>query len=583
MRLRSAPFIAAVALSAVSSSTVWAMPGFYAGKGSTTPKAESTQVVVMKKGDATVVSVMPDYKGQLQPFAFVMPVPSDVTVEQVKSMRRDFVDRVDQLSAPRFHEFWEMDPCDPADVEQIWEIDRTAKSNTAFLSGGMMGLDKAKRKVAKELRMEFDPEYKEAEYTFSVVTPETGAADITKWLADKGYKAPEGAKAAVKKYVDAGMSFVVAEVDDKKLELVGGRRAILSPIRYATKQPVKINSTLGLLNSPGMQELFIYVLHPDKEYSPKNYETAFPPTNVEVDFKVKERMGEFYTGLHDIFLAKHPKTFLIEYAWPTSGCGEPCPNEKLMIHELLTLGADFFELDVPEDERNPEPPELTDEEKEKLKALEERHKDDKKKAKEEKQRFMDDRKELLRRQKLLTRHAYVVSRMHHRYDAKTLPNDVELAPASHVTGGVGIPKGVEHTLPLDVEKTKRSKLQTRYVNYHPNKAVIKCENPKNGRWGKPPRTYRGLRKIWVAEDLAHKNRTSISPAKMVKTPIPALGLAGAKPKVADAGLDGGTEASGSGSKCGCRTVGAQRPASGALALGLVGLAAAASRRRRDRR
>jgi MYXO-CTERM domain-containing protein len=569
MNLSRALSVGTAALIAAASSSAWAMPGFYAAKGSAVPTTQSTHVVVMKRGDASVVTVMSDFKGQLGPFAVVMPVPSDVTLEQVKSMRRDFVDRVDQISAPRFHEFWEMDPCDPENVEQIWEQDMTAKGDTAFLSGAMMGLDKATRKVAKELRLQVDPEYKEAEYTFSIVPSAEG---ITKWLSGKGYKPPAGADEAVKKY--DGMNFLVAEVDDKKVELVGGRRAILSPIRYATKQPVKVASTLGLLNSDGKQELFVYVLDTEKRFQPKGYETAFPPTNVEVDFKVKERMGEFYAGLHDLFLAKHPKTFLIEYAWPSSGCGEPCPNERLLLHELMTLGGDFFELDVPEEERNPKPPELTEEEKNLVKEM---------KDPEDKKRFETDRREVVRRQGLVARHAYVLTRMHHRYDKATLPTDIELEPAPHVKGGAEVPKGPKHELPVEVTPADRSKLQTRYTHFHPNKAVINCENPKHGRWGKPPRTYRGLRKIWVAQDIAHKNRTSIAPASMVRTPIAALGLAGAKAEPADAGADGGAAgAKSSGKSCGCRTVGETGGPSKLASLGVLGLALLGVTRRRSR-
>ena len=56
---------------------------------------------------------MPDYEGPLEGFAMVLLVPADVTVDKVTTLKRDFVDRLDSLSAPRFHEYWEQDPCDP--------------------------------------------------------------------------------------------------------------------------------------------------------------------------------------------------------------------------------------------------------------------------------------------------------------------------------------------------------------------------------------------------------------------------------------------------------------------------------------
>jgi hypothetical protein len=167
--------------------------------------------------------------------------------------------------------------------------------------------------------LDFDPQFKDGEYTFSLV-PEGQSAEA--YLRTKGLTVPEGAKQRLGKY--ASSRLLVADVTASKVELGGARRALLSPIRFATRQPYVIPATLGLANSAGPQELVVYVLHPDKRFEVKNYPNAFPPTNVTVDMAVKERMGEFYAGVHDALLAKDPKSFLVEYAWPTiKHCGEP--------------------------------------------------------------------------------------------------------------------------------------------------------------------------------------------------------------------------------------------------------------------
>jgi hypothetical protein len=494
-----------------------AFPGFFAYQGAK-PTNRLTLVVLMKKDATTVVSVMPDYGGDLKPFAVVLPVPDDVKLADVHTLRRDFVDRVDQISAPRFHEFWEMEPCDESKNEQEWERDLSVHGG-GFLgmdfSGGGGG-DAVTFKPGKEMGIAVDPEFKEGEQTFSLV-PASDAADIAGWLKKKGYSAPDGANQAVASYVKAGMGMLVAEVDVKKVELVGGDRAIVSPIRYSTDKPVNVDSTLGLLNLQDKQELIVYVIAPDQRYEVKNYPNVFPPTNIEVDFKVKERVGEYYAGLHDLLLQKQPLAFLDEFAWPTKGCGQPCPNEPLLIHELLTLGADIFERAVPKADREPKAPEMTDAEKAAFKEIK-----DKKKKKE----IEDMRKEVERRKALLLRHHYVLSRVHHRYDKATLPNDVEVGPAGHVRGGVDVPQGEKATLPTDVKPAAESQFQIRFVSFHPSPAVPHCDKPVRYRWGKAPRTYLGLRKIWVAQDTAAKNRTSHKPAALTYTPIPLLAIAG---------------------------------------------------------
>jgi hypothetical protein len=530
-----------------------ALNGFFAGKAGPI-KSYTTQVAVMKRGNATGVSVMPDFEGPLEPFAIVLIVPSDVTVDRVVTLKREFIDRLDALSAPRFHEFWEQDPCEPGPPQQEWE--RVLKvEGGGFLGGGSITSGK---KVAKELFVDVKAKRKDGEYTFSLLP---AGQDVVGWLSGKGYKAPDGAAAAMQPYISAGNRVVVAEVDPKRIELIGADRAQLSPIRFVTEQPF---DTLivkpSQLNSPGKQELVIYVLDPDARYETKNYKSMFPPTNIEVDFAIKERMGEFYAALMDIMAQKFPNTFLSEFAWPSSGCGQPCATEPIMVHELLSLGADFFEQSLPEAERNPKPPELTKEEKEaekaELKELKPKERKERKKLKDE------ERQTVATRKALLERHKYVISRLHYRHDAASLPDDPKIGPAADkIEAGVAIPEGVKKQVATEAKAAPINRFQTRYNNFHPWVPKIHCQNPDRGRWGKSPPDYRGLRKTWIVEDLARKSRTQIKPDKVVITEIASLGLGAAQQKAveADAGpVDAGTAPAGDSGKCGCRVPGGGR-------------------------
>lgn len=490
-----------------------ALPGVIAGKGDVARVSNSSQVVLMKKGDQTVVTLWADYEGPLDRFALVLPVPSDVVLEEVKSIKRDAVDHLDEITAPRFHEFWEMDACEPGEAEQEWERDLKVKSGSAdnFLGMGMPDMSGG-QKLPPEMLLDFDPQFKEGEYTFSMV-PKGQSARA--YLAKKGLSLPAASADALARYEAEGQQVLVADVTTSKVELAGARRALLSPIRFATRTDYAIPETLGLANSAGQQELIVYVLHPDRRFEAQNYPNAFPPTNVAVDFAVKERLGEFYAGVHDALLAKNPKAFLVEYAWPAmKHCGEPCPNAPLAIHELLSLGVDALETDVPEAERSPKPPELTDEEKAQLKAAD----------KPTRKRLEEQRREVVRRRALLERNAYVITRLHHRFGKDTLKEDIRVQPAEHVQGGVGTPVGPNAELPGDVQPAKESRLQTRYSVAHPSKRVIQCEDPKRWRWGKAPPSYRGLRKTWTARDLGYKKRDKFVLKDVIKSSVPALGI-----------------------------------------------------------
>ena len=112
----------AAALITLVSVSASAFPGFIVGKSDAKRSIHTGQVVIMRKGDTSVINVMADYEGPLDSFALVLVVPGDVTEERIKTLKRDFIDRVDQISAPRFHEFYEMDPCDPEKPVQLWEL-----------------------------------------------------------------------------------------------------------------------------------------------------------------------------------------------------------------------------------------------------------------------------------------------------------------------------------------------------------------------------------------------------------------------------------------------------------------------------
>jgi len=498
-----------------AASPALAFPGFIAGKGDVARVSNSTQVVLLEKGDHTVVTVWADYEGPLDRFALVLPVPGDVELAEVKTLKRDSVDHLDEISAPRFHEFWEKDPCEPGEADQEWQRDLRVKGSAAnFLGAGMPDVSGG-QKLPPEMLLDFEPQFKEGEYTFALVK---SGQSVEAYLQKKGLSVPAGAKERLGKYEAAGMQMLVADVSASKVELGGARRALLSPIRFATQQPYAIPSTLGLANSAGQQELIVYVLHPDKRFEVKNYGNVFPPTNVNVDMAIKERMGEFYAGVHDALLAKEPRSFLVEYAWPTVKlCGEPCPNAPIGIHELLSLGADVVEGDVPKAERNPKPPALSDEEKAQMKAAD----------KATRKQLEAQRRETVRRRGVLDRNSYVITRLHHRYDAKSLPEDIEVQPAASVEGGLALPVGENAEMSGSVESAQENRLQIRYAATHPSKKVVACENPTRFRWGKAPPDYRGLRKTWTARDLAYKKRDKFALNEVIKSSVPVLGIAGA--------------------------------------------------------
>ena len=494
----------------------FAFPGYFVGDSQEARLGHAAQVLILKHDKVNVVSFMLDYEGPMKRFALISVVPGDVKLSDVSTLKREYMDRVEQMTAPRFHEFWEMDPCESGDAQQEWERDLSVSGP------GMLGGGTPTGKLAKELFLDTGAKKKEGEYNFSLLAPGKlpGA-----WLTAHGYEQHKGGDAALRPYLSSGYRVLIAEVDTKRVELLGDESVQLSPIRYVTRSQVdEIPSRLGLIASPGQQELLVYVLDATKRFEVANYRNTYPPTNIPLDFKVKERIGEFYAGVHDGLLKRHPGTFLVEYIWSTKGCGKPCPSAPLDIEELMTLGGEVLEQWVPKEERDPKPEELSDEEKEAEKAKLAAAPATDRKALAAK--LNDDRALIAKNRALQARHVYTLTRLHYRYDSETLTADPRLvAREGGVRGGVGVPKGQEMKVSMSVEEAPTSGLQTRYNNFHPWKGMQKCDDPQRGRWGKAPRTYRGLRKVWVAQDLTRKKRDLFKLNEVALAAIPALDVA----------------------------------------------------------
>src|SRR5690349_19337568 len=108
MRLR--PLALAFAL-ASAPSAAHAFCGFYVGGAGAKLFNDATVVVLMREGTRTVLSMQNSYKGPPEKFAMVVPVPVILQEENVKTLKRELFDHVDQLASPRLVEYWEQDPC----------------------------------------------------------------------------------------------------------------------------------------------------------------------------------------------------------------------------------------------------------------------------------------------------------------------------------------------------------------------------------------------------------------------------------------------------------------------------------------
>ena len=297
--------------------------GFYVSASGAQLPREMTRVVVMREGDATVLSVQPGGGGADQ--AFVLPIPSGVRAADVRVSSRDLLARVEALSAPRLAEYWEEDPCSPAPLPA---------SAPGTIGGGGGG-------AAVRPLVTVDARLIAGEYEIVILRGRDAAA-LEAWLRREGYPVPDDAGAALRPYLEARSSFLVARVDPRRER---AEHALLSPLRVHYQSP-ELVLPVRLARLGGSPELVVHVLARER-YEAANRPNAIAPTDLVVSPSARERLDELYAALFARVTERNPGAVITEYARRADAC-EPCATRHgLSAQDLEALGADVVFADMP--------------------------------------------------------------------------------------------------------------------------------------------------------------------------------------------------------------------------------------------
>ena len=276
--------------------------GFYVAGGGAELFNNATQVVLMREGNRTVLSMQNNYQGPPEDFAMVVPVPVVLKKEMVKTLPRDVFGRIDTLSAPRLVEYWEQDPCyvePPMDDLRVYE------------SGAVPSADMPKGGAAPLVKVE--ARFEVGEYDIVILSAKDALA-LETWLKQNKYKIPEGAEPLFRPYIQTGMKFFVAKVNAKKVTFEKGM-AKLSPLRFHyDAEKFELPVRLGLVNSAGTQDLIVHVVSKHR-YELANRPNVLVPTNLELTPAVQAEFGAFYASLIERTFAKSPTAAITEFAW----------------------------------------------------------------------------------------------------------------------------------------------------------------------------------------------------------------------------------------------------------------------------
>ena len=424
MRSNLVGVISALGAAAVLAYTVpaEAFCGFYVGGAGAKMFNHATEVVLMRHGTTTVLSMQNNYQGPPEHFALVVPVPVVIHEDQVKTLDPAVFEKLDTLGAPRLVEYWEQDPCNPYANDP--DRDLSMPSMMADDEVASEGRDEA------EYHVKIEAKFSVAEYDI-VVLSASESTGLQRWLTANQYAIPAGVEPLLRPYVEQGTKFFVAKVNPKKVRFVNGM-ATLSPLRFSYESPeLSLPIRLGLANSAGDQDLIVNILAPNQRYEVANYPNVTIPTNLAVTDAVRTRFGEFYAALFDSAIAKVPGAVVTEYAWDSGSC-DPCPGPTLDPSDLATLGADVIGASY----------------------------------------------------KDVGSYSYTLTRLHARYGTD-VKQDLVFRAVEPITGGRGLPDE-HGAMDTTVHADGSNNFQGRYAILHPWTGALACPTPIRGRWGGPP-------------------------------------------------------------------------------------------------
>ncbi|NNJ55188.1 MAG: DUF2330 domain-containing protein, partial [Bacteroidia bacterium] len=320
-----------VAMSAVGN----AFCGFYVAKAGSELYNNKSEVILVRDGNQTTITMSNDFKGNVKDFAMVVPVPNILKRQDISIADQTIFSRLDAYSAPRLVEYFDANPC-MRRYPVMEVLDENVEKEESDIPM-VMRTTAAKNKVTIEAKYDVE------EYEILILSAEDSDG-LKNWLLANGYKIPSKAEHVLEPYIKSKLKFFVVKVNLNKYN-TQANGGFLRPLQ------IKVNSDkfmlpirLGMANSKGDQDMIVYAFSKKGRVECTNYRTVKMPSNKNVPTFVKPNFGNFYK---DVFRNTHSKegrdAIFLEYAWnvtPSWGgikC-DPCVGNPPYFNELSKAG-----------------------------------------------------------------------------------------------------------------------------------------------------------------------------------------------------------------------------------------------------
>ena len=306
--------------------------GFYVSKADGTLKNKTSQVILVRDGNKSVITMYNDFKGDTKDFAMVVPVPVVLQKSDIKVVDQSIFQKLNDYSAPRLVEYWDENPC-----YNYSKDDRLMKSSVGSVQemSAPMGVEKKRSSV------KIEAQYIVGEYDILILSAKESNG-LKNWLNENGYKIPANAEEVLDPYIKSNLKFFVVKVNEKEKKKLNSN--FLRPIQISFRSPkFMLPIRLGMANADGDQDLIVYAFTRKGRIESTNYRNVDISSNKNIPLFVQKNFGAFYGNLFTNQWQKENKSVaFLEYAWNVTPINpmkcDPCVGNPPTEQDLVQSG-----------------------------------------------------------------------------------------------------------------------------------------------------------------------------------------------------------------------------------------------------
>lgn len=305
--------------------------GFYVAKADGTLTNKTSQVIFVRDGNRSVITMYNDYKGDLKDFALVVPVPVVLKQKDIRVIDQRLFTSFNEYSKPRLVEYFDEAPCQTPN----------RSTNKVRAADGLQEVVVTALGISKSSTVKIEAQYLVGEYDILILSAgESG--DLQHWLTQNGYQIPAGAAEVLAPYIRNKMKFFVVTVNEAEKKKLPGD--FLRPIQISFQSAnFMLPIRLGMANADGDQDLIVYALTREGRIETTNYRTVSLPTGNQVPLFVQKNFSAFYTNLFQFQWEKQGRSVsMLEYAWDISPKNtvkcDPCVFNPPNTQDLVQAG-----------------------------------------------------------------------------------------------------------------------------------------------------------------------------------------------------------------------------------------------------